>query len=244
MARFSSIQGVPPAALAFGAVAALAVLVQFVTGIDLLGTAQNAVKVFGLGVVLVGAFAFIVATSIINRGDRFDARNSRLVQIANALRALAAGVAVVFVVSNWGTFVDLITEFWFLAPIAVGTWVLWTFLNIRTTVASTDTAMDRTRRRVQGVMEETADAVLGAFVLLATVVLAFASGALSAMSGLGDALAPLAPDIGYAALTGVGFAQLGGSFPGSDLIPGLSPMQWILLSTLIFAVALFWSDRR
>lgn len=232
-----------PTTLGFVGLVILLVLAQTVFAVDIVGSFGEAVATFGLAVVLLVLFAFVALTGFIGEVDGVDARNSRLIQIANGIRALAAGAAIFAVATRWGQFVDMVMDWWFTVPILVGVYVLWVFLNQRTRVASTTTAIDRTRGRVANVFTDVSQSVVGAVLLLVTIVLAAVSGALAALSGIGDVFAPIAPEIGFGVLTGVGFVQLGGNIPGAGLIPGLTPMQWVFLAIVVFGVTLFWSDR-
>jgi hypothetical protein len=233
-----------PTTLGFVAIVVLLVLAQTVFAVDVVGTFGEAVATFGLAAVLLVLFSFVALTGFIGEVDGVDARNSRLIQIANGIRALAAGAAIFAIVTRWGQFVELVMGWWFAVPILVGVYVLWVFLNQRTRVASNTTAINRTRGRVANVFTDVSEAVVGAVLLLVTLVLAAVSGALAALSGVGDVFAPIAPELGFWSLTGIGFVQLGGDIPGAALIPSLTPLQWVFMAIVVFGVTLFWSDRR
>jgi hypothetical protein len=160
-----------------------------------------------------------------------------------SIGAVASIVVLVTLIIRWDATISAIQQWWFLAPIFVGGYVLVVFLSEQADSKSPNKAVDRTSRRIQRQFTNFSETVVGAVLLLITMVLAAMSGALAALSGLGDAIAPIASDLGFGVLTGVGFAQLGGEFPGSGLIPTLSPMQWVLLAIIIFGIALLWEDR-
>lgn len=233
-----------PTTVAFAGAIVAVLLIQEFTAVNVFGLYGELLSAIGLGLTLLALVSFVAFTGWLTEFEGVDARSSRLVQMGNAIRALAVGLALFAVATRWGEFMGLIESWWFLAPIGVGVYVVFVYLNQRTRVASAETAIGRTRRALQRDVMGISNAAVGAILLFVTVALAFISGGLAALSGIGDALAPLAPEIGFGALSLVGLANLGGDFPGADLIPTLEPMQWVLVSIVIFGIALFWSDRQ
>ncbi|MFW5905849.1 MAG: hypothetical protein ACOCUO_03300 [archaeon] len=130
--------------------------------------------------------------------------------------------------------IEVATSNWWLGVLfVVGLFAYW-YLQHRRQVASPSTAINRTQRTATRSISSWTELVVGIGVLALT-------GAFAVASGMLDALAPYAGELGYLFTVFIGYVQLGGDAGGtiSSLIPSLEPMQWVGVTLFIAGVAYY-----
>lgn len=199
----------------------------------------------GVGIVVTAIVVLVLALVVMfgERGDDDDGALSELsLYIRTGAALLFAGALLVYF--GVGGLVDLAWEFWWVPLLVVFGWFVYTYLDHRRSVASASTAIDRTQRSTRRTISGYSRLLVGVLVLGISFVAAVVSGALEALSGLGDVLVMFAGELAYLATVGIGYVQLGGSIPGAGLVPGLTPTQWAAGTLLLGAIAIMVGESR
>lgn len=153
--------------------------------------------------------------------------------VASSIQALGA---VLFVGAIW-LYVDdplaFAAENWWLVPLGAVFLFTYYYAQNRRDVASSSTAVRRTRRDVKRNVSDWSSLLLGIGVLILT-------GAFAILQGFGDALAPFAEEVAYGLTVFIGYVQLGGEAGGwGAWIPNLSALQWVGVTLLLAGFGLF-----
>ena len=125
------------------------------------------------------------------------------------------------------------SNWWIGVLVIVGLFAYW-YLQHRRQVASASTAISRTQRTAKRSISSWTELIVGIGVLALT-------GGFAVASGMMDALAPYAGELGYLFTVFIGYVQLGGDAGGTiaSLIPSLEPMQWVGVTLFIAGMAYY-----
>ena len=107
---------------------------------------------------------------------------------------------------------------------------------------NTSTAVSRTSSRVSDSVEELSATVVGSALVILSAATAAISGGFEAVGTLDQFIAPLLEELGFAAVTLVGYVQLGGNLPFSGFIPSMNAGQWLGFSLVIGALVLVFRE--
>lgn len=204
-----------------------------VLGVDVVGVlaglASSSGVLFGLGAV--GLAVAIWRASEAPNGEE---------SIVWPLVALGSAAAIGFVVlSDPGGFIDSAISLWWVPLLALVAYIGFVYVSEQMSGGS---ATKGTRRRVESTTEEIADAGVGMAIGIVGAASALAIGLMSGVELFGDALAPVAGEAAYLGAVALGYLGLGGSLPGSGLVPSLSPIQYVAMALIIGGLAIAFRE--
>ena len=155
------------------------------------------------------------------------------------LVSLASMAAIGFVVlSDPSGAISAATSLWWVPVVAVFGYIAYVFVDERFQGGSGGTATSQTNRRVQGTVEEVANAGIGMFVAILGTAGALAMTFISGLELFGDVLAMFAGEAAYLATVALGYLGYGGSLPGGWIVPDLSPAQFVAFALIIAGIAI------
>lgn len=230
----SAVEQVRPYAPYAGALVGLA-LVAFGLGMmsfDTSGAVSTAESILsGTSVVFVaGAIALVAGV--------WQAKDADESNTVGPLVAFAGVIAMVYAVMNDpGGFVAALTEWWWLLPAAGVGYVALVFVSERGDASTASTAVEKTQKRVLNNANEAGQTGFGLVLGILSGATALAMAGLASLEVAGDILVGFATEIAYLATVGLGYLGVGGSIPGDQYIPALSPGQWLAVTLIIGGIA-------
>ncbi|MDR5657290.1 hypothetical protein RH831_08865 [Halodesulfurarchaeum sp. HSR-GB] len=195
-------------------------------------------QTLGLGLmVLIPAAAILSVLALLGDSAARSDSVSATGYAGSTASIIQAFALVLAVWAIWEYVEDPITvakaNWWLAVLIVVGLFAYW-YLQHRRQVASASTAINRTQRTAKRSISSWTELIVGIGVLVLT-------GGFAVASGMMDALAPYAGELGYLFTVFIGYVQLGGDAGGTvaSIIPSLEPMQWVGVTLFIAAMAYY-----
>lgn len=187
-----------------------------------------------------GATLFLLLLLFIRRRRMHDFDDTPAASDAFGAFFAAFGLIVIGVFHEWlwarRVYIGLLAALVYLA------WVVFTFLQHNRERARPESAIRRTQSDISESLEESVQVIVGGLLVSVSVVLGALNGAFGSIGTLDQFLTPMMNEAAYTLLALIGYGQLGGTFPGSSLIPHLHPMQWLGLAGVIAAIALIFRE--
>ncbi|MFW6045482.1 MAG: hypothetical protein ACOC8O_01345 [Natronomonas sp.] len=132
--------------------------------------------------------------------------------------------------------VDAIVSWWWIAPLALLAYLVFTFSQQRRRYASNETAVRNMRRRVNRDMQSLSGTAFGILALGITIAAGILAGAIGQLGAVGEVGSMFVGELGFLLTTFLGYAALGGEKAPFSL--ELSPLAFVGVALFIGGIAL------